>query len=430
MDKFLKGFVDVINVDDLKELFSSKRKLKVKWGADPSAPDLHLGHTVVLRKLKLLQDLGHEIVFLIGDFTAMIGDPTGKSKTRKELSEEEVKKNAETYQEQVFKILDRKKTTVVYNSAWLNQLKARDMVKLTAHYNVARMLERDDFNKRFHNNISISLHEFLYPLLQGYDSVALEADIEMGGTDQKFNLLVGRHLQKEYGQKPQVVLTMPILEGLDGVQKMSKSLGNHVGLTDSPNEMFGKLMSIPDSLIIRYFELITDIPENEIMNMKKQIAEDTVNPRDLKVKLAKNIVEIYHSKEDADKAEEYFITAFSQKDIPDDIPELRASDMEDTLLNIMSRTEPWSARSKKEIKRLFEQGVFVNGEKIFDPFIKLSDIDKKMQELNELNKMIQNPNLRPMVNTTSSDCINNTIKELTKMNAVIKSGKNFLKILW
>lgn len=369
MDKILKGFVDVINIEDLKEIMSSKRKLKIKWGADPSAPDLHLGHTVVLRKLRLFQDLGHEIIFLIGDFTAMIGDPTGKSKTRKELTEAEVKKNAETYQEQVFKILDRSKTTVVYNSTWLEKLTAKDVVKLTAKYNVARMLERDDFNKRFTNNISISLHEFLYPLLQGYDSVALEADIEIGGTDQKFNLLVGRHLQKEYHQKPQVVLTMPILEGLDGKQKMSKSLGNHVGLTDSPNEMFGKLMSIPDELIIRYFELITTVSENEIVSMKRQIESDGANPRDIKVRLAKTIVTMYHSKDDADKAEEYFVTAFSQKDIPEDIPEISASDIQGelTLMNVLKTTEV--ASSNKEIKRLFEQGaVSLNGDKIIDPF--------------------------------------------------------------
>ncbi|MDD4526570.1 MAG: tyrosine--tRNA ligase [Candidatus Margulisbacteria bacterium] len=392
MDAIIKGFVDVINFDDLKDLLNSKKRLKVKWGADPSAPDLHLGHTVVLRKLKILQDLGHEIIFLIGDFTAMIGDPTGKSKTRKELSEEQVIENAETYQSQVFKILDKDKTTVVYNSTWLSKLTAKDMVKLTAKYNVARMLERDDFNKRFSNNISISIHEFLYPLLQGYDSVELEADIEMGGTDQKFNLLVGRHLQKEYGQKPQVILTMPILEGLDGVQKMSKSLGNHVGLTDTPNEMFGKLMSIPDELIVRYFELLTDVCSTKIDEMKKQMKDGSVNPRDLKVNLGKTIVGMYHSKEEADKAEEYFITAFRQKDIPEDIPELCVSKIKGdlTLINILKFAE--MASSNKEIKRLFEQGaVSLDGEKITDPFFELEK-DKEV---------------------------------------VIKSGKrNFLKILW
>ncbi len=369
MNTIIKGLVDVINADDLKELLSSNKRLKVKWGADPSAPDLHLGHTVVLRKLKIFQDLGHEIIFLIGDFTAMIGDPTGKSKTRKELSEQQVMKNAETYQDQVFKVLDREKTTVVYNSTWLSKLTAKDIVKLTAQYNVARMLERDDFNKRFSNNVSISIHEFLYPLFQGYDSVALEADIEMGGTDQKFNLLVGRHLQKEYGQKPQIVLTMPILEGLDGVQKMSKSLGNHVGLTDSPNEMFGKLMSIPDELIIKYFELLTDVSDSLIEKMKKQMKDGSVNPRDLKVNLGKTIIEMYHSKEDALKAEEYFITAFRDKDIPDDIPEMKASEIsgELTLMNIMKLAD--MAPSNKEIKRLFEQGaVSLDGEKVSDPF--------------------------------------------------------------
>jgi tyrosyl-tRNA synthetase len=369
MNTIIKGLVDVINADDLKELLASNKRLKVKWGADPSAPDLHLGHTVVLRKLKIFQDLGHEIIFLIGDFTAMIGDPTGKSKTRKELSEQQVIKNAETYQDQVFKVLDREKTTVVYNSTWLSKLTAKDIVKLTAQYNVARMLERDDFNKRFSNNVSISIHEFLYPLFQGYDSVALEADIEMGGTDQKFNLLVGRHLQKEYGQKPQIVLTMPILEGLDGVQKMSKSLGNHVGLTDSPNEMFGKLMSIPDELIIKYFELLTDVSDSLIEKMKKQMKDGSVNPRDLKVILGKTIIEMYHSKEDAVKAEEYFITAFRDKDIPADIPEMNVSKVEGelTLINIMKLAD--MAPSNKDIKRLFEQGaVSLDGEKVSDPF--------------------------------------------------------------
>ncbi len=369
MNTIIKGLVDVINADDLKELLASNKRLKVKWGADPSAPDLHLGHTVVLRKLKIFQGLGHEIIFLIGDFTAMIGDPTGKSKTRKELSEQQVIKNAETYQDQVFKVLDREKTTVVYNSTWLSKLTAKDIVKLTAQYNVARMLERDDFNKRFSNNVSISIHEFLYPLFQGYDSVALEADIEMGGTDQKFNLLVGRHLQKEYGQKPQIVLTMPILEGLDGVQKMSKSLGNHVGLTDSPNEMFGKLMSIPDELIIKYFELLTDVSDSLIEKMKKQMKDGSVNPRDLKVILGKTIIEMYHSKEDAVKAEEYFITAFRDKDIPADIPEMNVSKVEGelTLINIMKLAD--MAPSNKDIKRLFEQGaVSLDGEKVSDPF--------------------------------------------------------------
>ncbi len=372
MDKITKGLVDVLNFDDLKDLLSSGKKLRVKWGADPSAPDLHLGHTVVLRKLKIFQEMGHEVVFLIGDFTAMIGDPTGKSKTRPALTEEQVKQNAETYQEQVFKVLDKSKTTVVYNSEWLSKLSASEMVKLTAKYNVARMLERDDFNKRFSNNVSISIHEFLYPLLQGYDSVALEADIEIGGTDQKFNLLVGRHLQKEYGQKPQVVLTMPILEGLDGVQKMSKSLGNHVGIADEPNDMFGKIMSIPDEMIIRYFELLTDVDPSEIDSMKESLDSNSVNPRDFKVKLGKTIVSHYYTDKDADSAEEYFVTAFRKKDIPEDIPELNISDMEEpTLLNIMKESKMGS--SNKELKRLFEQGaVSLDGEKVSDPYAKIA----------------------------------------------------------
>ena len=279
-------FVDIISDDDIKSQLTGKKPLTIKWGADPSAPDLHLGHFVILNQLGILQKLGHKIIFIIGDFTARIGDPTGKSATRKPLSEEDVKKNSETYLNQVFKVLDPKKTTVVYNSSWLNQLSPTDIITLCSKYTVARMIERDDFSKRFQNNTPIGVHEFLYPLMQGYDSVHLKNDIEIGGTDQKFNLLVGRHLQKESNIKPQSILTLPILEGLDGVQKMSKSLNNHIGILDSPNEMFGKCMSIPDELIIRYFTLLTELSKEDITNLQNQLNNGD-NPRNIKLDLAK-----------------------------------------------------------------------------------------------------------------------------------------------
>lgn len=361
--EFEKGIAEIISEEELGTLLKSGKKLKIKWGADPSAPDLHLGHTVVIRKLKYFQDLGHEIIFLIGSFTAMIGDPSGKSKTRKVLTAEEVFENAKTYQDQVFKILDREKTKVVYNGDWLNKLSAKDLIHITAQYNVARMLEREDFNKRFKSNQSISLHEFIYPLLQGYDSVHLKADIEMGGTDQKFNLLVGRHLQKEYEQKPQVIITMPILEGLDGVQKMSKSLGNHIGLTDSADEMFGKLMSIPDALIAKYYELLTDEPATSIELMKNNMANNLVNPRDLKVRLGKIIAGQYHGEKKAEEAYQNFIQLFQKKEIPDEIPEFKPPEGQRLVTAILTLSGVVS--SNKEAQRLISQGaVSINGYKV------------------------------------------------------------------
>jgi len=363
--EFEKGIAEIINAEELETLLKSGKKLRIKWGADPSAPDLHLGHTVVIRKLKFFQELGHEVIFLIGSFTAMIGDPSGKSKTRKVLTAEEVFENAKTYQEQVFKILDREKTTVVYNGDWLNKLSAKDLIHITAQYNVARMLEREDFNKRFKNNQSISLHEFIYPLLQGYDSVHLKADIEMGGTDQKFNLLVGRHLQKEYAQKPQIIITMPILEGLDGVQKMSKSLGNHIGLTDSAYEMFGKLMSIPDILITKYYELLTAESIESIELMKTNMANNLVNPRDLKVRLGKMITAQYHGENKAEEAHQNFIQLFQRKEIPDEIPEFTLSRGQHLLFKVL--TQAGIAPSNKEAQRLIVQrATSVNSKKIND----------------------------------------------------------------
>jgi tyrosyl-tRNA synthetase len=343
----------------------SEKSHTIKFGADPSAPDLHLGHMVILNKLRAFQEKGHHIIFIIGDFTAMIGDPTGKSETRKPLDEARIKENAKTYQDQLFKILDRSKTTVVYNSDWLGKLSAKDMVQLSAKYTVARMLERDDFTKRFSNNQSISIHEFLYPLLQGYDSVHLKNDIEIGGTDQTFNLLMGRHLQKESGQKPQGVITMPILEGLDGHHKMSKSLANHIGLLDSPKDMFGKLMSIPDHLIMRYFSLLTSYSTDAINDMQAAM-DGGENPKNFKLKLAKTLVTQLHSSEDADTAEAEFARVFSDQEIPTDMPE--------TTLTIPTRLDELLVShqmvpSKKEAHRLISQGgVSINQQKVTDPF--------------------------------------------------------------
>ncbi len=337
-----KGIEELISEKELLERLKKGKPLKIKWGADPSAPDLHLGHTVVIRKLKQFQDMGHEIIFLIGDFTARIGDPTGKSETRKPLSAEQVDKNAKTYQEQVFKILDRHKTKVVYNSHWLNKMTASDLVHLTGKQTVARMLERDDFEKRYKSGQAISIHEFLYPLFQGYDSVELKSDIEIGGTDQKFNLLMGRQLQADWGQEPQVVITMPILEGLDGVQKMSKSLGNHVGITEPANEMFGKLMSIPDALMPRYYQLLTDLT-----------FDAGRHPKESKVILAKNIVSFYHGEKAADEAAANFENVFAGGGVPNDTPTIAISSDKLNIVDLVLTCK--LAPSKNEARRLVQQ---------------------------------------------------------------------------
>jgi tyrosyl-tRNA synthetase len=302
-----KGALEIIPEAELVEKLKTGKPLRVKFGADPSAPDLHLGHTVVINKLKQLQDLGHHIIFLIGDFTAQIGDPTGRNETRPPLSADQIKKNAKTYQDQVFKILDRKKTEVVYNSNWLNKLTIQDVIKLAGKYTVARMLERDDFAKRYLNKHPISIHEFLYPLMQGYDSVELKADLELGGNDQKFNLLVGRELQREFNQAPQAIITLPILEGTDGVNKMSKSLGNYIGITEAPNEIFGKTMSISDQMMLRYYDLLTDIPLSEIR---------AAHPKEAKINLAKIFVARFYGQKEAEKAAEEFNRVFSEKSLP------------------------------------------------------------------------------------------------------------------
>lgn len=319
-----RGAAEIISVEELRSALqraaTENRPLRVKLGTDPSAPDIHLGHTVVYRKLKQFQDLGHEVFFLIGDFTGRIGDPTGKSSTRKPLTREEVEANAKTFADQVYKILDPEKTKIVFNSTWLAPMTFEDVIKLASKYTVARMLEREDFAKRYQENKPISIHEFFYPLMQGYDSVALRADVELGGTDQKFNLLVGRELQREFGQTPQVALMMPLLVGTDGVQKMSKSLGNYIGIDEKPEEMYGKVMSIPDELMPNYYELVTEVPMDEIKTIFAELAAGRLHPRDVKRRLAREIVSLYHGLEAAKTAEETFDLVFRRGDIPEDIP--------------------------------------------------------------------------------------------------------------
>jgi tyrosyl-tRNA synthetase len=314
-----RGAVEIVPEEELIAKLKRGRPLRVKAGFDPTAPDLHLGHTVLIQKMKQFQELGHEVIFLIGDFTGMIGDPSGKSETRKQLTKEEVLKNAETYKEQIFKILDRKKTIVEFNHRWMEKMDAAAMIELSAKYTVARMLERDDFKQRYQKEQPIGIHEFLYPLMQGYDSVALKADVELGGTDQRFNLLMGRVLQREYGQESQVVLTMPLLEGLDGVQKMSKSLGNYIGITEAPEDMFGKIMSISDALMWRYYELLSDKGLEEISALRARVEKGDVHPMDAKKALAAELVERFHGAAAADIARHYFETRFQDKALPKDI---------------------------------------------------------------------------------------------------------------
>ena len=358
-----RGISEVIGLEEIKEKLKSGKQLTVKAGFDPTAPDIHLGHTVLLRKMRHFQLLGHKVVFLIGDFTGRIGDPSGKTKTRPRLTLEDVLKNAETYKQQVFKILDPEKTIVEFNSKWLEKMSFADVLGLTSRYTVAQMIERDDFAKRYKNGQPISMMEFLYPLAQGYDSVALECDVELGGNDQKFNLLVGRTLMKEYGLSPQAVVTVPLLEGLDGVEKMSKSLGNYIGIYDSPKDMYGKAMSIPDNLIAKYMELLTDIPIEDIKNYVKAM-ENGENPRNIKGILAKEIVKIYHGEEEALNAEEEFKRIFSSKGLPDEIEEVKVN-KDDNILNILSTC--MSSESKSNLKRLVAQGsVTLDNEKIND----------------------------------------------------------------
>jgi tyrosyl-tRNA synthetase len=371
LDIIKRGCDELLVESELIEKLKAGRPLRVKAGFDPTAPDLHLGHTVLINKMRQLQDLGHHILFLIGDFTGMIGDPTGKNATRPPLSREDVERNAETYKAQVFKILDPAKTEVVYNSTWMNKLSSADMIKLAATHTVARMLERDDFGKRYRGNQPIAIHEFLYPLVQGYDSVALKADLELGGTDQKFNLLMGRELQKQNGQPPQCVLMMPLLEGLDGVNKMSKSLGNYIGITESPNEIFGKLMSISDTLMWRYIELLSFAPLATVSQWKTEVANGR-NPRDIKVGFAQEIVARFHDAAAAESALADFETRFKQGEVPADIVTVELQAGPEGLAIATALKEAGLSASTSEAMRMIAQGgVKLDGEKISDKAQKL-----------------------------------------------------------
>jgi tyrosyl-tRNA synthetase len=370
-----RGVHELLVEAELVERMKSGKPLRVKAGFDPTAPDLHLGHTVLINKLRQFQELGHEVLFLIGDFTGMIGDPTGKNVTRKPLTRDDVLQNAATYEHQIFKILDPEKTTVMFNSQWMGAMGAADLVQIAAKYTVARMLERDDFSKRYAANQPIAVHEFLYPLIQGYDSVAMKADVELGGTDQKFNLLVGRELQKHYGQRPQTILTMPILEGLDGVQKMSKSLNNYIGINEPPEEMFGKLMSISDDLMWRYFELLSFRPLADIERLRKSVA-DGANPRDIKFQLGQEIVARFHDAQAAEAAQTAFIARFQKGAIPDDMPEVTLQG-ESGELGIASVLKGAGlVGSTSEAFRMIKQGaVRLDGERIEDKALALKSAD-------------------------------------------------------
>ena len=358
-----RGTDETLPLDELKTKLKKNKPLRIKLGMDPTAPDLHLGHTVVINKMKQLQDLGHEIIFLIGDFTGMIGDPTGKNVTRKPLTKEDVLENAKTYQDQIFKILDKEKTTIAFNSAWMSKMSSTEMISLASKHTVARMLERDDFSKRYKGGQAISIHEFLYPLVQGYDSVALRADMELGGSDQKFNLLVGRELQKQANMEPQVILTMPILEGLDGVQKMSKSLNNYIGIDEDPDSMFGKIMSISDELMWRYLELLSFESLETIESWKKEV-ENGENPRNIKFRLAEEIITRFHSNKEAKKAQQNFIDRFAKNQIPEEMDEYTFSKGL-KIANLLKDSN--LVNSTSEAFRMIKQGaVKIDGEKIND----------------------------------------------------------------
>ncbi len=360
-----RGSDELIVEQDLIERLQ-RGALRVKAGFDPTAPDLHLGHTVLLNKMRQFQALGHHVIFLIGDFTGMIGDPTGKNATRPPLSPEQIQENARTYKEQVFKILDPDKTEIAYNSAWFGPMGAADLIKLAARYTVARMLERDDFGKRYRGGLPIAVHEFLYPLVQGYDSVALKADVELGGTDQKFNLLVGRELQKDYGQKPQCVLTMPLLEGLDGVNKMSKSLGNYVGINEPPGEIFGKLMSVSDELMWRYIDLLSFEPLSVVQRWRSEVAAGA-NPRDVKATFAKEIVARFHGHQAAERAEADFQARFRQGQVPDEMPEhVLTLEREELALTQILKTTGLTASTSEAMRMIDQGGVRVDGERVSD----------------------------------------------------------------
>ncbi|MBS0288475.1 MAG: tyrosine--tRNA ligase [Proteobacteria bacterium] len=359
-----RGTEEILVKDELVDKLKLDRPLRIKAGFDPTAPDLHLGHTVLINKLRSFQDLGHEILFLIGDFTGRIGDPTGKNITRQPLTSEQVLENARTYQHQIFKILDTTRTQVVFNSTWLDKFSAKDLVSLAAKQTVARMLERDDFSKRYKEGLPIAIHEFLYPLLQGYDSVELKADIELGGTDQKFNLLMGRELQKIYGQSPQTVITLPLLEGLDGYKKMSKSLDNYIGITEAADNMFGKIMSISDVLMWRYYELLSFLPLAQVKDLKRKVHEG-MNPRDVKIQLAKEIITRFHSAKEAEDAQIKFMQQFSQGLIPEDIPHYPIETEQAEISLVHALKECGLTKSTSEAMRMIKQGaVKIEGERI------------------------------------------------------------------
>lgn len=376
----LKGVAQHTEVAEIEQKLiraeKEGRPLRIKLGLDPSAPDIHIGHSVVLRKIRQLQDLGHVAVIIIGDYTGMIGDPTGKSKTRKQLSREDVERNANTYMEQIFKIIDRQRTEVHYNSEWLSKMNFGDVIELAAKCTVARMLERDDFNNRYTNHLPLSVHEFFYPLMQAYDSVAIKADIELGGTDQTFNILMGRNIQRDYGQEPQLTLFMPLLEGIDGVEKMSKSLGNYIGISEEPEAIYGKVMKIPDSLIIKYYNLCTDVHPEEVGRLQKRLEEGT-NPRDIKMLLASEITRLYHGEEAAVRAEEHFKTVFQKSEIPENAPVIlvdAASDLAWGEQMVSALVENGFYKSKNEVRRIFKQGgAWYDGKKIADTNAVLAD---------------------------------------------------------
>lgn len=366
LETLKRGVVETLLESEFEERLKLERPLRIKAGFDPTAPDLHLGHTVLINKLRQFQDLGHEVLFLIGDFTGMIGDPTGKSATRPPLTKEQVIENAKTYQRQIFKILDPEKTQIMFNSTWMNDLSSADLIKLAATHTVARMLERDDFQKRYSSGQPIAIHEFLYPLLQGYDSVVMKADVELGGTDQKFNLLMGRELQKIYGQKSQIVMTLPLLEGLDGVHKMSKSLNNYIGIDESPNEIFGKIMSASDDLMWRYLELLSFRPTSEIQQWHAEVKAGK-NPKEIKIKLAEEIVTRFHTKEAAEAAHQDFNARFQRNEIPEDLPEInvKSHDGAIKIANLLKEANLVTTTSEA-IRLINQNGVKIDGERVVD----------------------------------------------------------------
>jgi len=383
-----KGCVDIIREEELKtklvRSLKEAKPLKVKAGFDPTAPDIHLGHTVLLRKMKHFQDLGHDVIFLIGDFTGLIGDPSGRSSTRPPMTREEILENAETYKVQIFKILDQEKTIIDFNSRWLEKLSSFDIINLTAKYTVARILERDDFSNRLKAGLPISAHELLYPLMQAYDSVALKADVELGGTDQKFNLLVGRDIQREFGQEPQVVMTMPLLEGLDGVEKMSKSLNNYVGITEPPGEIFGKIMSISDPLMFRYYELLTDESLSQIEKWKRDIKEEKLNPKDIKSDLAQLLVSNFWGKKEAERAAQEFDRIFRKKEIPSKIEEIEVGTQDILLIDVLANQDILPSRA--EAKRMMRQGgVYLDEQRIDDIAYRI-DLRKKSESILKIGK--------------------------------------------